>query len=159
MRILKLINDDYLGYTDKIRHASRGIVIKDGKILLIYEKNEDKYIIPGGGTEEGESLEECCEREFLEETGMIVRAGECVLEVEELFLTWQHFQHYFMCEIIKDTGRQNLTDAEIINGDEPRWVPVEEAKKIFGRYEDYRQTSVADYGLYKREYLVLQELT
>ena len=37
-------------------------LINDGKVLLIYEINNDKYNIPGGGLEEEKTLEECCER-------------------------------------------------------------------------------------------------
>ena len=49
VRHLQLINDDWLGHADHLRHACRGILLHDGKILLIYEANNDKYIIPGGG--------------------------------------------------------------------------------------------------------------
>ena len=69
MQKIQIINDDYQGHVDICRHASRGIVIKDGKLLLSYESNEDKYIIPGGGVEDGETLAECCAREIKEETG------------------------------------------------------------------------------------------
>ena len=81
---IQLINDDYLGHFDICRHACRGIVIKDGKILLSYESNEDKYIIPGGGVEGDESFAECCVREILEETGIRVKPIENYLEIEEL---------------------------------------------------------------------------
>ena len=49
MKKIQLINDDFQGHVDIIRHACRGIVIKDGKVLLSYETKNDKYMIPGGG--------------------------------------------------------------------------------------------------------------
>ena len=82
MKKIQLVNEDYEGHVDVCRHACRGIVIKDGKILLSYESNEDKYIIPGGGVEEGETFAECCAREIKEETGMIVKPIEEYLEIE-----------------------------------------------------------------------------
>ncbi|MBQ6293935.1 MAG: NUDIX domain-containing protein [Lachnospiraceae bacterium] len=156
MQKILLINDDYQGHVDICRHACRGIVIKDGKLLLSYESNEDKYITPGGGVEDDETFAECCAREVREETGIIVRPCEEYLEIEELFLNWRHIQHYFLCEYVEDTGIQHLTDAEIKCGNVPRWLPFEDAVEIFGRYEEYHETSIADYGLYRREYLALK---
>ena len=158
MQKIRIINDDYQGHADIYRHACRGIVIKDGKLLLCYESNEDKYIIPGGGVEDDETFAECCAREIREETGIIVKPDEEYLEIEELFLNWQAIQHYFLCEYVEDTGIQHLTDAEIRHGDVPRWLPFEDAVEIFGRYEEFHETSIADYGLYRREYLALKAL-
>ena len=130
MKNLQLINDDYLGYVNRLRHACRGIVVNDGKVLLSYESKNGKYMIPGGGVEEGETYAECCERELLEETGMKVKATEEYLEIEELFLDWKHINHYFVCEYIEDTGKQDLTEGEKAAGYKAVWVPVEEALKM-----------------------------
>ena len=158
MQKIQIISDDFQGHADICRHACRGIVIKAGKLLLSYETNEDKYIIPGGGLEDGETLAECCAREIKEETGIIVKTGDEYLEIEELFLNWRHVQHYFLCEYVEDTGTQHLTDAEIKCGVVSRWIQFEEAVGIFGRYEEFRDTSIADYGLYRREYTALKAL-
>ena len=157
MRKLQLKNDDYLGYVKKLRHACRGIVVKDSKVLLGYEENNNKYSIPGGGVENGETYEQCCERELLEETGMEVHAKEEYLEIEELFCDWRHINHYFVCELIKDTGSINLTEGEKQAGTTFRWLPMEEALDIFSHFEDFHKTNIADYGLYRREYLALKE--
>ncbi len=154
---LQLINDDYLGHVDHLRNASRGILVKDGKVLLCYESNNDKYIIPGGGVEENETYLECCEREMLEETGMKVRAAKEFLIIEELFDVWQHFSHYFLCELVEDTGNPNLTEAEERAGYTCEWKTLDEALEIFGKYEDFHESNIADYGLYKREYAAIKE--
>ena len=140
MKKIQLINDDFQGHVDIIRHACRGIVIKDGKVLLSYET----------------TYADCCERELLEETGVAVKANDCYLEIEELFENWQHIQHYFVCDYVEDTGRQNLTEAEIKCGDEPRWMPLDEALEMFGDYERFHNTAIEDYGLYRREYNALK---
>lgn len=157
MKQLKLVNDDYLGYVEHSRHACRGIVINDGKVLLSYESNNEKYLIPGGGVEEGENYVECCEREILEETGMKVKAVEEYLEIEEFFLDWRFINHYFVCELIEDTGAQNLTEFEKEAGYVGSWIALDEAEKIFGSYERFHQTAIEDYGLYRREYFALKE--
>lgn len=157
MKNLQLINDDYLGYVNRLRHACRGIVVKDGKVLLSYESKNDKYMIPGGGVEEDENYAQCCERELLEETGFKVRATEEYLEIEELFLDWRHINHYFVCEYVEDTGKQNLTEGEKEAGYKAVWMPLDEALEVFGKYESFHKTKIEDYGLYRREYFALKE--
>ena len=155
MKKLELINDDYLGYVNHLRHACRGIVVKDGNVLLSFESNNNKYLIPGGGVEEGESYADCCEREILEETGIKVKAAEEYLVIEELFEDWHHINHYFVCEMIEDTGVQHLTAGEVEAGYQLAWIPLDEAVKIFGDYERFHEVDIADYGLYRREYQAL----
>lgn len=50
-----------------------GIVLRDGKIVLIRRKNDPfkgSYALPGGFVNYGEKLEDCVVREVLEETGL-----------------------------------------------------------------------------------------
>lgn len=158
MKQILLINDDYLGHVDHVRHCGRGIVIKDGKVLLSYLSNNGYYMIPGGGVEEGESYAACCERELLEETGIVVRAKEEVIEIEELFDVWRHFSHFFICEFVRDTGETHFTEAEEEAGYEKVWISLEEAVNIFGKYEEYRMKDIPLYGLYRREFTALTEV-
>ena len=157
MKNIQLINDDFEGKINNLRHACRGILYKDGNVLLGFESLENKYIIPGGGVEEGETLTDCCEREMLEETGMKVKARSEYLEIEELFLDWRHVNHYFVCELIEDTGVLHLTDYEEEAGCTFVWMPLKEAIDVFGDYEKFHKTNIADYGLYRREHAALKE--
>ena len=135
-----------------------GVVIFRGKILLLFKNYKNRYegwVLPKGTVEEGEDYAACCERELLEETGMKVKATEEQLEIEELFLDWRHINHYFVCEYVEDTGKQNLTEGEKEAGYERRWIDLDEAIKDFGDYERFHETDIADYGLYRREYRAL----
>lgn len=54
-----------------------GVVLRDGKVLLArhtYGAGKGRLIIPGGYLQNGESPEAALRREFLEETGVEVRA-------------------------------------------------------------------------------------
>ena len=56
-----------------------GVCIKDGKVLLArhtYGNGKGMLIIPGGYVKFGETPEETLVREYLEETGVTVRAGK-----------------------------------------------------------------------------------
>lgn len=64
-----------------------GIVIREGKILLVKRRNEPgrgKWSIPGGLVELGETLEQAVIREFKEETGLDVEASEYIDAVDNI---------------------------------------------------------------------------
>lgn len=48
--------------------ASGAVVLNEGKVLLIKDRKDPFYKIPGGTVKEGEDLERTCIREFEEET-------------------------------------------------------------------------------------------
>jgi 8-oxo-dGTP diphosphatase len=58
-----------------IRFGSAVVVEKDGKLLMVQSAKEavyGKWVIPGGGIEEGETVEQAGEREVFDETGLTV---------------------------------------------------------------------------------------
>lgn len=138
---------------EKIREAGRGIVVKDGKILLTYEINTDVYMTPGGGPEEGESLAECCVREIKEEAGYIVKPEKPFLKINEYCFETLYVSNYFICTVTGECER-SLTDIEIEHGAVPRWVDLDEAIAIFSEYEKFREDVAS---LYLREYTILSK--
>lgn len=157
MKTIEIFGEDrYPEYT-KIREGCRGILIRGGKILLSYEKNEDQYLIPGGGLEAGESLKECCARELREEAGIRVNPHKHYLTLEEYYHEWYFKSHYFLCGYLGDCERA-LTEEEKQRGLEPVWVDFEEALSLFGSYEKYKEINEMRYGAYYREYLALKEI-
>ena len=88
---------------------------------------------------------------------MVVKALQNYLDIDELFLDWNHINHYFVCELIEETGKLKLTEAEAKAECTFVWKTMKEALEIFGRYEDFHKTDIADYGLYRREYFALKE--
>ncbi|MCK7486100.1 MAG: FAD-dependent oxidoreductase [Bacillus subtilis] len=67
------------------RTACRGVIVKDGRILVVHSPKLDIYTLPGGGREDGEALAHCVEREVAEETGVVVKAGPEACVVIEYF--------------------------------------------------------------------------
>lgn len=138
----------------KVRTAARGIVINNGKILLSYETNTDVYMTPGGGLEDGETLEECCVRELREEAGCEVVPLKPFVVIKEYCFDTLYISNYFICE---KTGEctQSLTDIEIEHGITPVWINIEKAIEIFADYPNKREDISS---LYLREYTVLNKL-
>lgn len=157
MKIIEIFGENkYPEYT-KVREGCRGIIINEGKIILSYEKSIDQYMIPGGGLEDGESLTECCQRELREEVGVISLPHIHYLRLDEYYKDFYFKSNYFLCKSIGECERA-LTDSEKQLGLEPKWIDFDEALKIFGNYESYKDSDEMRYGMYYREHLALQEL-
>jgi ADP-ribose pyrophosphatase YjhB (NUDIX family) len=80
------------------RHTARGLVLHDGKLLLMERWRDGKHYfsIPGGAIEAGETPEQTVEREIEEETTCIVRASR-LLYVMKLGNSDHRF---YLCEYI-----------------------------------------------------------
>ena len=68
-------------YPDAPLPAVGAVVFKAGRVLLVQRGNPPArgvWAIPGGRVRLGESLQAAAEREILEETGVVIRAGDPV---------------------------------------------------------------------------------
>lgn len=154
MEKIEIYGDNRFPEYSKVREACRGIVIKNGNILLSYEVKSDQYFIPGGGVENSESLEECAVREISEETGFLTKCADGFLTINEYYEEWLFISHYFVCSIIGETERK-LTKREAEAGLTPVFIPFDKALGIFSDHELYAPTDEMKRGAYLREYKVL----
>jgi 8-oxo-dGTP diphosphatase len=68
-------------YPNRPLVAVGAVVFKEDKVLLVLRAKppaENRWTIPGGSVELGETLQEAAEREIWEETGLTIKAGEPV---------------------------------------------------------------------------------
>jgi ADP-ribose pyrophosphatase YjhB (NUDIX family) len=88
----------------------RGAVVQDGKILLVQEKTDQKWCMPGGWGDVGEIPSEMVAREVLEESGFVVKPFKLVgvYDANRDGRPLQFFHAYkiiFLCEIISGSAR------------------------------------------------------
>lgn len=60
---------------NKIIIRVRGIIIHDGKLLLVKITKNNYYCLPGGKLEHGEDVKDCMKRELTEELGIEPEVG------------------------------------------------------------------------------------
>ena len=114
------------------RTAARGVIFREGKILMVHTARED-YKFPGGGVEPGESLESALRRELLEETGReLLGEPEYVAVVHErrrgiVADILEMDSHYFLCQVSGSERPLHLDGYEEEQHFEPVWVDPDEA--------------------------------
>lgn len=155
MQQLEILGENRLEKYTKARIGCRGVVLQDGKLLACHEEKTDFWQLPGGGLEAGETLQECCAREILEETGYIVKPTKQFLTLNEYYQEYKYVSHYFVCEIVGE-GKQNRTSAEIERGLVPQWVDTQDFLKIVRDYAAYAAVNEDKYGAYLREHTALR---
>ena len=154
MKTIEIYGDNYSGSWTRTRTACRGIVLREGKLLLSHETGSGLWMIPGGGLEPGEDEASCCVREVLEETGYRIETSACALVIEEFVLDLKHVNRYYFGRVT-DRCQRRLTERDAQAGMEPRWLSVEEAKAVF---RSYTGAHTMLRSLYRREYTALCEL-
>jgi ADP-ribose pyrophosphatase YjhB (NUDIX family) len=159
MHKIDILGKNRFEQPSKERIGCRGIIIKDSQILLVHELKNDFYMIPGGGLEPGETLEECCVRELQEETGYVVNPCKdgAFLQLNEYYEEYHYTGYYYTCEII-GTAAKKLTETEAERDLVEEWVELNEALKIFSHHHEYASFYEEKRGAYLREYTALQSL-
>ena len=78
---------------NNIEFIARGVLIRGTEVLLCQNLKHGYFYLPGGHVEFAESARVAVEREFLEETGLRVRALELALVSEGVFATKKRSHH------------------------------------------------------------------
>src|SRR6266404_2324558 len=88
----------------------RGAVFTDDRILMVREKSTQRWTLPGGYVDVGESLSEAVQREVQEETGLEVRARKVAAVFDHRKHGYKpHLYHfykiYLLCDLLGGAPR------------------------------------------------------
>lgn len=119
------------------RHATRAVVLRGNSVLMLYTKRYHDYTLPGGGIDDGETIEQGLIRELQEETGAKNVRNIRAFGLYEEFRPWNrdgynviHMLSYcFTCDIDEALGATRFESHEVNNGMTPMWVDIDDAIK------------------------------
>ena len=108
-----------------------GIIFNpEDEILLVRSmKSKDRYVIPGGHIELGETMEDALKREILEETGLAIRDLQLVSVQQFVFRDSFHEKRHFI--FIDYICRADTKDVKL--NDEHQdflWLPLDKAFEL-----------------------------
>jgi 8-oxo-dGTP pyrophosphatase MutT (NUDIX family) len=107
------------------RLAVRGVLLDNGLIGIMYVRQHDCYLFPGGQVEPGESLEEGLIRELEEETGyktkVVDHLGQVIYEEADMI----HHNEIYLCRVLGN-GTMDKTDLEKDWGIDFTWIDPKE---------------------------------
>ena len=116
-----------------MRNRAGGLLIEDGKLLLIHriKNGNEYYVVPGGGIEEGEDLETATKRELKEEIGIDVQ----LLDDKPIM------------QLLGENGIQFFTLVKRINGEIGT-----------GEGPEFNDESYANNGIYSAEMIKIEDI-
>jgi ADP-ribose pyrophosphatase YjhB (NUDIX family) len=109
--------DKQAGYaTPKI--DVRGAVFKDKTVLLVKERSDQKWTLPGGWADVNYSPAFCVEKEILEESGFTARAFKLIALFDKLKHEhppqWPHAHKcFFLCELLGGAPQTSIETSDV----------------------------------------------
>ncbi len=116
------------------RYRAAGLVVEDGKILFITNKEVDYFYTVGGGVHMGEKSEDCVRREMKEETGNDYEVDHLAVVCENFFsghgwavdgMKCHCLEFYYL---MKGNGAKTTSQSTTFDGskEELKWIPIDE---------------------------------
>lgn len=116
-----------------IKNRAVLVFVNNGKILLLYrfKNGEEYYVFPGGGVDDGESIEEAAVREAKEETGLDIILGKKLWEYENKG-RWGYYYlvDRFNGELRLKIGGPEQDSQSSSNVYRLEWIPLAKLKNI-----------------------------
>ncbi len=118
------------------RVSARGIIIEDKEVYLMFRRRilddgsiKEYYVIPGGGINENESLEDCLKRELKEELSIDIKINS-YLGYDESKDTIAHFYSCSIINGIPSLGGEELERCSKSNYYEIKKVKIKDLDNI-----------------------------
>jgi len=106
-------------------YAAGGVVVRDGKVLLVHRPRYDDWTLPKGKLDPGESFEDAALREVEEETGLRCTLGRELPATTYAVGTRPKLVRYWLMEAQSETPFEPNDET-----DQLRWLSGDEAMRL-----------------------------
>ena len=121
--------------TKRFRVRACGIIIKDNNVLMVKNNVDDYYYSLGGAIQIGETIEDACLREVLEETGHNYEIDRPLYVHENFFnldgYLWHELAFYFLMKE-NSNNEFDISYGSFGSKEEKVWIPIDK----FSEYKD-----------------------
>jgi ADP-ribose pyrophosphatase YjhB (NUDIX family) len=133
----------------------RGAIVRDGKILLIQERADGMWAMPGGWADLGNMPASVAEREVWEESGFRVKAEKVVAVIDANRIEPMEFYHaykiIFLCRLLEGEPRTSY-ETLAVDFFDPRHLPplsryrtnAAMIKEVFAHIQDPNRPAAFD---------------
>ena len=123
------------------RETCFGLYVKDGKILVTYDKKHNQYTFIGGGIDEGETKHDTLRREFLEEVGIKIKHIKHFITIDCYWLAggdypMESLANFYTIDIDKFVEIETEGNYEFIDINEVD-LPLPYHKKALELFKEY----------------------
>lgn len=136
---------------NNLRVSARAVIIVDGKVLTMFRRKikdgnvKEYYVVPGGGQENGETLQQNVLRELKEEMNIDIK----ILGYLGKQITSNTEEHFFHCEITNGTPVLSGEEKDRMTPEnyyEPMFVEIDNLKNLnFDKHEFVRKAIDKNY--------------
>ena len=128
----------------------------DGNVALLHVTKHNYHKLPGGGVEEGESLEQGLRRELLEETGCEAEIGQEVGEIVDCRekIRGRNDSFCWIAKVVGAKGDTSFVADEIDDQYKLEWAKLDEAIETM---KTDKPTDYHGFFIQKRDLLFLEE--
>ncbi len=119
-----------------MRKRASAIIVDNRGILMIHriKNGVEYYVLPGGGVEEGETIEEAIVREIVEETSLNVKEPELLFEqVTNIHNIGEQKDFCFLIKNFSGDVKLGGPEAECMNNDNQyhlEWIELDIIKEM-----------------------------
>jgi 8-oxo-dGTP diphosphatase len=110
----------------QIRNSAKALILRDGAALLAEIKThagESFYVLPGGGQQAGETLDEAVVRECREELGATVRVERLLFIRERVEEQPHRVEFTFLCSLVSEPDAMHATEPDTSQTG-ITWIPL-----------------------------------